>query len=264
MSHSNFAGNLARLGYVARGTVYLIIGGLALLAAVGSGGRATDSKGALQALLGAPLGGVLVTLVAIGFLCFAAWRLAQAFLDADRLGRERKALMRRAAYGGSAAVYVGLAFTAASTLLGYHRERGDQSARDWTAALLSQPFGRWLVAAVGIGFAIGALAVTYRGWTERFDRLALSPDARYWAVPMGRIGFFARAFVFLIVAGFLSAGGPARELFGGPWSRGSLENSPAAALRMGSVGRHRARTFRVRSVPVRHSRVSPHRRPQPC
>jgi hypothetical protein len=68
---------------------------------------------------------------------------------------------------------------------------------------MSEPFGRWLVAAVGVAFAIGALAVARRGWTERFDRLALSPDARRWAVPMGRIGFFARAFVFLIVAGFL-------------------------------------------------------------
>jgi hypothetical protein len=100
-------------------------------------------------------------------------------------------------------VYIGLAFTAASTLLGHHREGGDQSARDWTAALLSEPFGRSLVAAVGVAFAIGGLAIARRGWTDCFDRLALSPDARHWAVPMGRVGFFARALVCLIVAGFL-------------------------------------------------------------
>jgi Domain of Unknown Function (DUF1206) len=152
MSHSNVAEKLARLGYAARGAVYLIIGGLALLAAAGSGGRTTDSKGAFQALLEAPFGGVLLAVIVIGFLCFAAWRLAQAFFDADRLGRQRKALMRRAAYGASAAVYVGLAFMAGSILLGHHHEGGDQSARDWTAALLSVPFGRWLVAAVGIAF----------------------------------------------------------------------------------------------------------------
>jgi hypothetical protein len=203
MSHSNVAERFARLGYAARGAVYAIIGGLALLAGVGSGGRATDSKGALQSLIEAPFGSVLLAIVATGFLCFAGWRLAQAFLDADRLGRQRKALLRRAAYGGSAAIYVGLAFTAGSILLGRHHEGGDQSVRDWTAALMSEPFGRWLVGAIGVAFVIGGIAIAHRGWTDRFDRLALSPDARHWAVPMGRAGFFARALVCLIVAGFL-------------------------------------------------------------
>ena len=213
MSHSNVAEKLARLGYAARGAVYLIIGGLALLAAAGSGGRTTDSKGAFQALLEAPFGGVLLAVIVIGFLCFAAWRLAQAFFDADRLGRQRKALMRRAAYGASAAVYVGLAFMAGSILLGHHHEGGDQSARDWTAALLSVPLGRWLVAAVGIAFAIGGIAFAGRGWIERFDRLALPREARRWAVPMGRIGFFARALVCLIVAGFLVLAALHADLF---------------------------------------------------
>src|SRR3954453_16461305 len=122
MSRSNVAQKLARLGYAASGAVYLIIGGLALLAAAGSGGRTTDSKGAFQALLEAPFGAVLLAIIAIGFLCFAAWRLAQAFFDADRRGQQPKALIRRAAYGGSAAVYVGLAFMAGSILLGHHHE----------------------------------------------------------------------------------------------------------------------------------------------
>jgi len=203
MSRSNVPEKLARLGYAARGTVYLIVGGLALVAARGSGGPATDSKGALQAILEAPFGAVLLAIIAIGLLCFAAWRLAQGLLDADRLGRKRKALVRRAAYSGSAVIYVGLAFTAASILIGRRTDSGDQSARDWTATLLSQPFGRWLVAAVAFGIALGGLAIARRGWTERFDHLALSASARSWAMRMGRFGFFARAAIFLIVSGFL-------------------------------------------------------------
>ena len=248
----------ARLGYAARGAVYLIIGGLALLAAVGSGGRATDSKGALQALLEAPFGGVLVAVVAIGFLCFAAWRLAQAFFDADRLGCQRKALIRRTAYGGSAAVYFGLAFTAASTLLGHHREGGDQSARDWTAALLSEPFGRSLVAAVGVAFAIGGLAIARRGWTDRFDRLALSPRRPTLGSAYPPCWVLSRALVCLIVAGFLMLAALHANSSDARGLAGALKSSTAAALRVGSLGGDCARTFRFRSVPVRHSRLPPH------
>ena len=258
MSDSNAAEKFARLGYAARGAGYLIIGGLALLAAVGGGGRATDSKGALQALLEAPLGGVLLAVVATGFLCFAAWRLAQAFLDADRLGWQRKDLMRRGACGGSAAVYIGLAFTAASTLLGHHREGGDQSARDWTAALLSEPFGRSLVAAVGVAFAIGGLAIARRGWTDRFDRLALFTGRPTLGGPYGPCWVLCASVSLPDRGRIPHAGRPARELFGRPWSRGSFEESTAAALRVGSLGGDCARTFRFRSVPVRHSRLPPH------
>lgn len=201
MSRSNISEELARLGYAARGTVYLIVGGLALVAAAGSGGRATDSKGALQAVLEAPFGAVLLAIIAIGLLCSAAWRLAQGFLDTDRLGRKRKALFRRAAYAGSAVIYVGLASTAASILFGRRIGSEDQSARDWTAALLSQPFGPWLVAAVACAIALGGLAMVRRGLTDRFDGFALSPVARNWVVPIGRLGFFARALVYLIVSG---------------------------------------------------------------
>jgi len=36
------------------------------------------------------------------------------------------------------------------------------------------------------------------------ERLALSRSARGWVMPMGRLGFFARAVVLLIVGGFLA------------------------------------------------------------
>jgi hypothetical protein len=47
---------LARSGYAAHGCVYVIMGGLAVLAALGAGGQTTGAKGALAALLSQPFG----------------------------------------------------------------------------------------------------------------------------------------------------------------------------------------------------------------
>src|SRR5665213_2865091 len=57
---------LARVGLVARGVVYGIIGILALKLAVGSGGKATTQRGALQTIAREPFGKALLIAMAVG------------------------------------------------------------------------------------------------------------------------------------------------------------------------------------------------------
>ena len=60
---------LARVGLVARGVVYGVVGILALKLAVGSGGKATTQRGALETIAQEPFGQIGVTL----FQGITAW-----------------------------------------------------------------------------------------------------------------------------------------------------------------------------------------------
>jgi len=202
---------IARLGYGARGIVYIVVGALALLAAIGQGGRAGNSKDALRAVLGGPFGAVLVGLIALGLAGFALWRLVEGVTDADRRGTSAKGLAVRGAHLISAAIYLGLAVSAASLSLGLGMSGGD-GVHDGTAWLLSKPFGRWLVALGGLGVIGGGFGFLGKGILSKAwkgdvtDRLALDARARdRWAGPVGRFGYAARGIAFLIIGGFLVA-----------------------------------------------------------
>ncbi len=196
---------LARYGYGARGVVYGLVGGLALLAAVG-GGRPGDSHDALRTLLVGPFGAPLVGLIALGLLAFALWRGVEAVTDADRRGHSLKGLTVRGAHLVSAALYLGLGGTAASLSLGLGFGGGD-GVHDGTAWLLGKPLGRWLVALAGLAVAGGGFAYLRRAWRgDTTERLALDAEARRrWAEPTGRFGYAARGIAFLIIGGFLAA-----------------------------------------------------------
>ena len=196
---------LARFGYGARGAVYVLVGGLALLASVG-GGRPGDSHDALRTVLVGPFGIVLVGLIALGLLAFALWRAVEAVTDADRRGTSLKGLVTRGAHLVSALLYLGLAGTAGSLCLGLGFGGGD-GVHDGTAWLLARPMGRWLVALVGLAVAGTALGYLARAWKgDTTARLSLDGEARRrWAEPTGRFGYAARGVAFLIIGGFLAA-----------------------------------------------------------
>ncbi len=197
---------LAKLGFAARGVVYILVGWFAVDAAL-HGGEVADNQGAIGSMAGGPLGPVLLAIVAAGLLGYAIWRLTEAVANPEQITRDAKGSLRRIGHVVSGIAHLILAWTATRLALDLGKGKiavspGDESARDWTALLLDQPAGRVLVGAVAIGILVAAFQQAQKAWRGDFihDLRGDAPAPGYVCL-MGRIGYGARALVFLIVAG---------------------------------------------------------------
>lgn len=187
---------LARSGYAARGIVFLLVAGLALLSGV-AGGKA-DTKSAVSTLLEQPFGRVWVGFIGLGLLGFVAWRLAQSLADSDGHGRDRKAIVIRIAMFGSAITYLGLAGYAlghAIAGIGGSEGSGEKSLAQW---VMSQPFGSYIAIIIGVGFIIGGVVTSAKGLTRKFQKYLRLPDAKSVVSMVCIYGLVARGIVFAI------------------------------------------------------------------
>jgi hypothetical protein len=197
---------LARVGLVAKGVSYAIVGVLALDLALGHGGKATSRSGALATLAQSGFGKVLLILLACGFAAYALWRLAEAILDHDDDGNDAGGLAKRAGSLARAALYVGLTYTTLKILAnsGAHQSQNEE-AHHATAVILSWPAGTWLVVLGGLIVGGVGLFNGYRAVTCSFEKRWKSkePDARRWGARIGVAGLLARMVVFVLIGIFL-------------------------------------------------------------
>jgi hypothetical protein len=199
---------LARFGYAAKGVVYFVVGILALQVALGTGGQTTGTEGAVSSLARQPFGQVMLAIVAVGLLGYALWRYVQAWFDPEDAGDDAQGIGQRLAYVLSGTSYALLAFFAAQILLGSGGGGGgNEQTQDWTARLMSLPFGRWLVALIGLGIIGVGLYQMYYGYKSKFhDHLKLhemSETEITWATRSGSFGYIARGVVYAIIGGFV-------------------------------------------------------------
>ncbi|WP_240454083.1 DUF1206 domain-containing protein [Halomonas sp. NO4] len=142
----------ARVGYVAKGIVYLLIGGLALLAAAGLGGDNIGSKEAINQLIAQPFGDLMIGLLGAGLLAYALWRTLQALVDTESVGLGLKGIGTRLGFLASSAVHASLGVYCFDLLRHAAMASGESEAQDRTAVLMSHPGGVWLVFAAGLVF----------------------------------------------------------------------------------------------------------------
>ena len=199
-----------RFGYATRGTIFTLVGLLALRVALGWGGSTHGSRGALREIGRGPFGQILLLLTSAGLTGYVVWRFTQAILDPGFDAHGARGIARRLAFAGSGLFYALLAFTAAQ--LAFGAIIWDSGSREeWTAWLLSFPLGDWLVALIGAVIVGVGLHAIYRGYTAQFMELyrpeKMSPAQQKIAKYAGKAGLSALGMTLLIIGGLLIQGG---------------------------------------------------------
>jgi hypothetical protein len=200
----------ARLGYLARGVVYLSMGTIALLAVVGLAPHTRSPIGALQDWAHWPLGVLLLWLTGLGLYGFAGWRALQSVFDADGQGRSAKALASRAGQAISGVIYGGLAVSIFGVIDTLHdlRHAELEKTSERVAKVMAWPLGSALVItlglfilACGVGNAVRAVIDDFGGTLRCEEKL------RVWACRLARVGYFGRGFAMLPVGFFMLSAG---------------------------------------------------------
>jgi Domain of Unknown Function (DUF1206) len=189
---------LARLGLTARGVLYILIGVVAILVAIGQGSREADQSGALQLLASQPYGLVALWLLFIGFAGYALWRLSEAAFgvtgEGNGVGPRLKSLVR-------AVLYAIFGYLTLKVITGKKASQASQQT-DMTATIMHHTGGQWLVGIVGAAIVIAGLTLVWEGIRRKFMKYLrtgeMSPRTRRAVERLGMIGTTARGLVFAL------------------------------------------------------------------
>jgi hypothetical protein len=201
---------LERLGYLARGVLYVVTGLLALGLALQVGGQATDLSGSLVFLIGNPFGKLVLIVIAIGLAAYSVWGFVRAIFDPLHRGSDPSGYVARLGFVTSALSYGAIVIFALQILEGSAGDSGD-STQKTIASVLTHPAGGWLTILIGLvaaGIGVGQFVEAYRATFKRDLKGAeMSSSVRDIVVWLGRYGMFARGVIFLVVGRFVIQAG---------------------------------------------------------
>lgn len=203
---------LAKLGFYTKGFLFIVIGILAVLVAIGDrSGELTDPTGALTAVALAPFGKVILVIFIIGAIGHGAWNIARGIIDLDNAGKNLQGITKRIIAIGVGIFYWILAWSAWDivTTVQIAIENGAMQ-KNLTMFLLALPIiGVVLVFFIGLGVIIAGVHECYSGLTgkfrESFRQHEISSFSRRMIVILGVLSFTARALIFGLMGYFFIA-----------------------------------------------------------
>jgi uncharacterized protein DUF1206 len=205
---------VSRLGLVCRGTVYLLVGYLALRLALATHGRSAapaSSTGAVQAITEPAWGRVLLVLLVAGLGAYALTQLIEAVFRPAHAGTTIGRWRQRAVSLWGCLLYLAFCLSTAR-LLAATRPQGTAESEhrqdtDMTAALLQTGWGRLLLALAGVVAVAAGVEVGRRSvrldFQERFTTAHMSRALATLTRALGGAGCAARAVVFVLTGFFI-------------------------------------------------------------
>jgi uncharacterized protein DUF1206 len=190
---------LGRLGLLARGAVYAIVGVLAFKLAIGEGGKTADQQGAMRALAQEPNGKALLIALAVGLASYSAWRLASAWTGREEGVKDRASALLSGFFYGL------LAVTAIGIVVGISGFSGDEDKA--TGGVLAWTYGREIIGAVGVVIVLEGIAQLVYGLRRKFceksrtDEMHEATEKAFRT--LGMAGYCARGLVFGLIGAFL-------------------------------------------------------------
>tara|TARA_R100000789_G_scaffold71298_1_gene67050 strand:+ start:211 stop:984 length:774 start_codon:yes stop_codon:yes gene_type:complete len=190
---------MARVGYVAKATVYGITGILTFMAAFNMGGQKSSKLQIIEFLEKQSFGNALLVLIGLGLLCYAAWRFIQSLRDPENIGDDKKGKGKRVAYFISAVIYLGLSVYAFMTLINAGSSSGSSGGG------LTGTLGVVVFAVIGAGLAIAGIFQFKKAKTKEFLQDfgydSISDEKKRKTIKnTGYLGLIARGIIFAVLA----------------------------------------------------------------
>lgn len=198
---------LARAGLVARGTLYGIVGVVAIAVSLGEERKPADQSGALASLADSGAGEALLVLLAAGLGAYSIFNLIEFVAGPGPDEREEGGggKLGRAAHLARALVYGGLCFVAVRLLADAGSGSGGEKSA--TSTVFDLPAGVALVFAAGaVLVAVGgyqAYLSTATEFEDELDTEQMGGRMRSSVRVIGVAGHAARAVVYFLIGGFL-------------------------------------------------------------
>ncbi|WP_127819792.1 DUF1206 domain-containing protein [Microbacterium sp. CPCC 204701] len=192
---------LARAGYAADGLVHLLTGTIVLVVTFGGEGE-SDQTGAFKAVAAAPLGFVVLWVLAVALWALAAYHVFEAMLA--RGDSSAKKWARRLGEVGQVVAFAALGVIAAVVAAGAH-PNGERSVETLSGDLIAASGGPLLLGAIGLGVAIAGATFTGFGTMRRFrEHTGIPPGPPGIAVTVvGGVGYIAKGIALVIVGALL-------------------------------------------------------------